>query len=78
MDRNSNEFQHLKNNFGLKKTETDIKEGVFVGSEIGELMFDNEFKRKLNQQHAKNFISDFVSLAVSAINMGEDLNEILK
>lgn len=47
MDRNSNEFQHLKNNFGLKKIETDIKEGVFVGSEICELMFDNEVQKEI-------------------------------
>lgn len=67
MDRNSNEFQHLKNNFGLKKIETDIKEGVFVGSEICELIFDNDFKRKLNQQHAKNFISQLFSQNLGSV-----------
>jgi len=47
MDRHGNAFQHLRNKFGLDKSEAKLKEGVFVGPEIRELMLDDEFKQKL-------------------------------
>ncbi|KAG2457679.1 NAL12 protein, partial [Polypterus senegalus] len=38
---------HLRNKFGLEKSETKTKEGVFIGRDIHELMLDDEFKREL-------------------------------
>jgi len=40
-------FQHLRSKFGLDKSEAKLKEGVFVGPEIRDLMLDDEFKQKL-------------------------------
>ena len=47
MDRHGNTLQHLRNKFSLDKSEAKLKEGVFVGPEICELMIDDEFKQKL-------------------------------
>lgn len=40
-------LQHLRNKFSPEKSETKIKEDVFDGPEIWDLMLDTERKRKL-------------------------------
>lgn len=40
-------LQHLRNKFSPEKTETKIKEGVFDGPEICDMMLDTLRKKKL-------------------------------
>ena len=47
MDRTGEGFTYLKNKFP-KVSEAKIKEGIFVGPQIRELMRDHEFDEKLN------------------------------
>jgi len=40
-------FQHLRNKFGLEKSEARLKGNIVIGPEIRELMLDDEFTSKL-------------------------------
>lgn len=47
LKKDSNGFQYLKKKFGVEKSDAKLKEGVFVGPEIRELILDDEFKTQL-------------------------------
>ena len=48
MDHDGNGFQYLREKFAAEKTDAKLKAGIFVGTQIRELMCDPEFKNKLN------------------------------
>ena len=56
IDRNGGAFLFLKNKFP-RLSEAKIKEGVYIGSQIRELMKDTTFKSVLNVQEATVWLS---------------------
>lgn len=65
MDRNGDGFSFLKNKFP-RVSDAKIKEGIFVGPQIRELMNDPEFDATLNDQETpawesfKNVVQNFL------------------
>ena len=54
--RNGNTFGYLKSTFP-KHSEAKIKEGVFIGLQIRELMQDSEFEECLSSEERKAWLS---------------------
>jgi hypothetical protein len=56
MDKTGSGFQYLRNKFP-NVSDTNIKEGTFIGVQIGELMQDRQFDEDMNETERNAWLS---------------------